>query len=141
MLHRFGAGVAVLALLCGSFAAPYTHAHHAIGSVSDEHHPEGQSLVHTHATPHGHHDDHESGPEASRKHRGDERSWSVDSFLFQQSTVTDTPTPGLLLFGAPPLALTSVWLGADRPQPKAHGPPLSLSTALRAPPVLLPTFA
>lgn len=141
MLRRFGASVAVLALLYGLFAAPYTHAHHAIESVTDEHHPYGQSLVHSHATPHEHHDDDESSPEASEKHDEDDRIWSVDSFLFQQPTLTHAPAPVLLVFGEPPLGLTSVWLGAERPQPKAHGPPLSLSTALRAPPVLLPTFA
>jgi hypothetical protein len=141
MLRRFGASVAVLALLYGLFAAPYTHAHHAIDSVSDEHHPHGQSLVHTHATPHGHHDNDKFSPEASATHDGDEQIWSVDSFLFQQPTLTHPPTPALLVFAEPPIVLISVWLGADRPQPKAHGPPLAWSSALRAPPVLLPTFA
>ena len=141
MFRRSGASVALVALLYGLSAAPYTHAHHSIDSVSDPRHPHGESLVHTHAAPHGHHDDEESSPEASEKHDGNDRIWSVDTFLFQQPALTHAPAPVLLVFGERPLPLTSVWLGADRPQPKAHGPPLSSSAALRAPPVLLPTFA
>jgi hypothetical protein len=142
MLRRFRACLSVLALLYGLTAAPYTHAHQAIDAESDEHHLEGQTLVHTHATPHPHHHDAEElGAAIAGNHAGTERVWSVDSFLFQQPPVNPAPGPALLAFGEPPVALTSVWLGAHRPQPRAHGPPLALSSPLRAPPAFPPLFA
>lgn len=142
MLCRVGASVGVLALLSGLLASPYTHAHKAIDSVTDEHHPHGQTLVHTHATSHAHHDDDSdrSEPEAGRSHEPD-RIWSVASFLFQQPSLPGAPAPALFECVEAPPVLTSVWLGAARPQPKAHGPPLELSSPLRAPPALLPQFS
>ena len=137
MLRRPGAVVAVLALLYGFSAAPFTHAHHAIDSVSDEHHPVGAALVHSHASPHAH--ESEPGP-ADTKGRGD-HVWSVDSFVFQAAAAPLAPCPVLLVFGAPRPQLTGRWLGIDRPQPIAHGPPAVSPSGLRAPPILLHSFA
>ena len=140
MLRHFGAAVAALALLCGLWAAPYTHAHHAIDSVSDEHHPQGETLVHTHASPHSHDDaDHPDSEPTSDEDR-DDRIWSVDSFVFQQPVPNQAPSPVLVIFGEPHVQLTSIWLGAHRPQPKAHGPPAGSPCGLRAPPAFLPAF-
>lgn len=141
MLRHFGAAVAVLALLFGLSAAPYTHAHHAIDSVSDEDHPRGDTLVHTHASPHSHHDADHSEPEPAGKDDSDEQIWSVDSFVFQQPVPSQAPSPVLLVFGEPHVHLTSSWLGVDRPQPNAHGPPVGSPFGLRAPPASQPAFA
>ena len=141
MLRRFWAAVAVLGFLCGFSAAPYTHAHHAIDSVGDEHHPKGDTLVHTHASPHAHHDADHSEPEPAGDEDRDEQIWSVDSFVFQQSVPSPAPSPVLLVFGEPHVQLISSWLGADRPQPTAHGPPVGSPFGLRAPPASPPTFA
>jgi len=141
MLRRFGAAVAVLALLHGFSAAPYTHAHHAIDSASDERHPHGETRVHTHASPHSHHGADHSAPDPAGNQDSDDRIWSVDGFVFQQPVRIHAPSPGLLVFGEPHVPLTSIWLGADRPQPKAHGPPVGSPSGLRAPPAFLPAFA
>jgi hypothetical protein len=141
MLCRFGAAVAVLAFLYGFSAAPYTHAHHAIDSASDERHPHGETLVHTHASPHSHHGADHPEPDPAGNQDRDEQIWSVDSFVFQQPVASHAPSPVLLVFGEPHVQLTSIWLGADRPQPKAHGPPVGSPSGLRAPPAFLPAFA
>jgi hypothetical protein len=139
MLRHFGAALAVVALLCGLSVAPYTHVHHAIDSVSDEHHPHGDTLVHTHAAPHSRqHADHS---EPAGKQHGDEQIWSVDSFVFQPPVPSPAPSPAALVLGEPHVQLTSTWSGVDRPQPKAHGPPVGSPCGLRAPPASLPTFA
>lgn len=137
MLRHFGAAVAVLALLFGLSAAPYTHAHHAIDSASDEHHPHGATLVHTHASPHSHHEADQPGSEPTN---GEDQIWSVDSFVFHPPVPSQAPSPVLCAFGEPPVRLTSAWLGADRPQPTAHGPPIGSPSGLRAPPATLPPF-
>lgn len=141
MLCRFGAAVAVLTFLCGFSAAPYTHAHHAIDAVSDEHHPQGETLVHTHASAHAHDDADHSEPEPAGDDDRDEQIWSVDSFVCQQPVPGPAPAPGLLVSIEPHVQPTSPRLGVDRPQPKAHGPPVGSPSGLRAPPVSLPTFA
>jgi hypothetical protein len=141
MLHRFWAIVAVLAFLCGFYAAPYTHAHHTIDSVSDEHHPHGDTLVHTHAAPHADRaGDHPGPAPAGHEGRG-ELIWSMENFVFQQPVPSHAPSPALLVFGQPHVQLASAWLGAERPQPKAHGPPSNSPSGLRAPPASLPPFA
>ena len=141
MLRRIGAPLAVLALLVGLSAAPYTHAHHAIESVSDEHHPYGDTLVHTHASPHSRHDADHSKPEPAGKEESDEQIWAVNGFVFQQPVPSHAPSPVLLVSGELHVQLTCFWLGAPRMQPKAHGPPVGSPSGLRAPPVFLPTFA
>jgi hypothetical protein len=141
MLRRLGAAVAVLAVLYGCSAAPYTHAHHAIDSARDERHPHGETLVHTHASPHSRHGPDHPGPDPDGSHDSDEQIWSVDGFVFQQPVPSHPPSPVLLVFGEPHVQLTSSWLGADRPQPTAHGPPVGSPSGLRAPPALLPAFA
>jgi hypothetical protein len=140
MLRRFGAAVAALALLYGFSAAPLTHAHHAIDSVSDERHPSGETIVHTHASPHAHHDaDHTDSAAAS--HEGSsERIWSVESFVFQPPTPNRAPVPVLCVFGEPHVPLTGISLGVPAPQPKAHGPPVESPSGLRAPPAFPPPF-
>jgi hypothetical protein len=143
MLRYVGALLAVLALLFGLPAAPYTHAHHAIDSVSDEHHPHGESLVHTHASPHSHHDpagsDH--APADEDKEEREEQIWAVKGFLFQQPVASHAASPVLLVSDEPLVQLTRVWVGAPRMQPPAHGPPVGCPSGLRAPPAFLPTFA
>ena len=141
MMRGCGAAVAVLAFLYGLSAAPYTHAHHAIDSVTDERHPHGDTLVHTHASPHGHQNAGHPEPEPAGKEDRDERTWSVDSFVFQQSAPSHVPSPVLQVSGEPHVEQTSIWLAADRPQPKAHGPPVGCPFGLRAPPAFLPTYA
>ena len=141
MLRRFGAAVAVLAFLYGFSAAPYTHAHHAIDSVSDEHHPHGDTLVHTHASPHSHHDADHPEREPADKEDSDDQIWSVDSFVFQQPAPGHAPPVVLLVFGELHVQLTSIVLGADLPQPRAHGPPVGSPSGLRAPPAFLPASA
>lgn len=141
MLRRFGAAVAVLAFLCGFSAAPYTHAHHAIDAVSDEHHPQWETLVHTHASAHAHDDADHSEPEPAGNEDSDDQIWSVDSFVCQQPAPGHAPSPVLVVLGESQVQLTSPRLGVDRPQPKAHGPPAGSPSGLRAPPVSLPTFA
>jgi hypothetical protein len=121
-------------------AAPYTHAHHAIDSVTDERHPQGETLVHTHASPHSHDDADQRQSEPTSDEDREDRIWSVDSFVFQQPVPNQAPAPVLVVFGEAPIQLTSVWLGADRPQPKAHGPPARSPSGLRGPPVFLPAF-
>ena len=139
MLRVFGAPLAVLALLSGLSSAPYMHAHHAIQTVTDEHHPYGHTLVHTHASPHSQHDADHSQP--ADEEASDEQTWAVNGFLFQQPVPSHAPSPALLVFGEPHLQLTSIWLGAHRPQPQAHGPPVGSPSGLRAPPAFPPTFA
>jgi hypothetical protein len=141
MLSRFGAAVAVLAFLHGFSAVPYTHAHHAIDSASDDRHPHGETLVHTHASPHAHDGADHPEPDPAGTQRRDEQIWSVDSFVFQQPVPTHVPSPVLLVFGEPHVQLISTWLGADRPQPNSHGPPAGSASGLRAPPACLPAFA
>ena len=141
MLRRFLAAAAVLAFLFGFSAAPYTHAHDGIGSVSDERHPAGDSLVHTHASPHAHHHADHSGPEPDDTGGDADRIWSVSGFLFQQPVPTHVPSPVLLVFGEPHVQLISTWFGADRPRPNSHGPPAGSASGLRAPPACLPAFA
>lgn len=141
MLRRFGAAVALLAFLYGFSAAPYRHSHHAIDSASDALHPRGDTLVHTHASPHSHHDTDHSEPEPAGKEDSDEQIWSVDSFVFQHAVPSHGPSPALQVYGEPHVQLTSIWLAADRLQPKAHGPPVGSPSGLRAPPAFLPTFA
>jgi hypothetical protein len=137
MLRHLGAAVAVLALLFGLSAAPYTHVHQAIGSASDTQHPHGATLVHTHASPHSHH---EPGQPGSEPTSGEDQIWSVDSFVFHLPVPDQAPSPVLCAFGEPHAQLTRVWLGADRPQPRAHGPPIGSPSGLRAPPDTLPPF-
>jgi hypothetical protein len=138
MWRRYGAAVAALGLLCGFSAAPYTHAHHAVG---DGHHPDGRrALVHSHASPHSHHDD-ASEPGPAGRHERDEGVWSVDAFVFQQPAPNHAPSPVLLALGEPPVELTCVWLGAHRPQPNAHAPPAAPPPPLRGPPAFPPAFA
>jgi hypothetical protein len=141
MLRRLGAAVAVLALLYGFGAAPYTHAHHAIDSVSDARHPHGATLVHTHASSHAHPDADRSGSEPAGSEEGDEQMWSVDRFAFQRTVPTDAPSPALHAFGEPHVQPTSIPMSSERLQPKAHGPPVGTPSGLRAPPVFLPAFA
>lgn len=141
MLRRCGAPFAVLAVLVGLSAAPYTHAHHAIDSVSDERHPHGESLVHAHASPHAHHHADHPDPEPAEEEEGDGPTWAVDSFLFQQLEQSHAPSPILLVFAKPHVQLRGIWLGAPRMQPRAHGPPVELPSGLRAPPAFLPLFS
>jgi hypothetical protein len=140
MLRRCGAAVAVLAFLCGFSAAPYTHAHHEIDSVTDEYHPHGETLVHTHASPHSQHDATHSLPGSHGKADVDS-IWSVDNFVFQPPVPSHAPSPVLWVFGEPHVQLTSTGSGVDRPQPNAHGPPVGSPLGLRAPPASLPAFA
>ena len=141
MLRRFGAAGAVVALLYGLSAAPFTHAHHAIDSVSDEHHPQGDTLVHTHASPHSHHDADHPAPGPRDTEGGDDPIWSVDNFVFQQPVLSHAPSAVLLVLREPHVQLTSTWSGVDRPQPTAHGPPIGSPHGLRAPPPSPPAFA
>jgi len=141
MLRRFWAAAAVLAFVCGFSAAPYTHAHHAIDSVSDERHPHGDTLVHTHASPHAHHDADHSEPEPGGNEDSHDQIWSVDSFVFQHAAPNHGLSVVLVVFGEPHVQLNSIWLGADRLQPMAHGPPVGSLSGLRAPPAFLPAFA
>jgi hypothetical protein len=135
MLRRFGAIVALLAFLCGFSAAPYTHAHHDIESVSDEHHPRGGTLVHTHASPHSHQDADDAKPQpASQEGHGNEQIWSVQTFVSQQPLSWDALPVVLVVFGELPIQPTSTWISANGPQPKAHGPPIGGLHGLRAPP-------
>lgn len=140
MLRPLGAAVAVLALLYGLSAAPYTHAHHAIDSVSDERHPHGETLVHTHASPHS--QDGADHPERGAGDRdSDEQIWSVDGFVFQQPASGHAPFPALQVVGEPYVRLTSMCLTADQLEPRAHGPPVGSPSGLRAPPAFLPALA
>lgn len=141
MVRRFEAAVAVLAFLCGFLAAPYTHAHHAIDSVSDERHPHGETLVHTHASAHSHHDADHPEPEPAGQEDSNEQIWTVNAFVFQPPVPSHAPSPVLLVFGEPHGQLTSICLGAPRTQPQAHGPPVGAPSGLRAPPAFLPAFA
>lgn len=141
MLRAGVAGIAVAALLFGFAVAPYTHAHTAIDSVSDERHPHGATLVHTHATPHS--QQQESGHESPVRPDGDSHDeiWSVASFIFQQSARPDTPGPALILAGATPVEGSSTGAGVPGPEPSAHGPPVVSLAALRAPPIVPPASA
>ena len=141
MLRHVGAAVTVLAFLYGSSAAPYTHAHHAIESVTDEHHPRGGTLVHTHASPHSHHDASHDPPEPAGNEHGDDQIWSVGSFVFHQTAPSHVPSAVLVVLGELHVQPAGIWLSADRLQPQAHGPPAGPPSGLRAPPGLLPVFA
>lgn len=137
MPRRLGAIVALVAFLCGFSAAPYTHAHHDIDSVSDEHHPHGGTLVHTHASPHSHHDADDSKPQpASQEDNDDDRVWSVQTFVSPQPPSGDAPPVVLVVFGELHTQPTSAWIAADCLQPNAHGPPVGGPFGLRAPPPL-----
>jgi hypothetical protein len=140
MWPRSGAAVTVLALLCGVWAAPYTHAHRALDSGAGGHHPHGRTLIHTHASPHAHHD--AGRPDADPAGHPDEadRIWSVDSFVLRQPVPSQAPAPVLMVHGEPPVQLTSACLSAHPPQPKAHGPPIGSPSGLRAPPAFPPAF-
>src|SRR5215204_1810903 len=82
-----------------------------------------------------------SESEPAGQDESDEQIWAVNGFVFQQPVPSHAPSPVLLVFGGPHVQLTSIWLGADRPQPKSHGPPVGSPSGLRAPPAFLPTFA
>lgn len=135
--RRLGAIVALLTFLCGFSAAPYTHAHHDIDSVSDEHHPHGDTLIHTHASPHSHHDADDSKPQpAGQEDHDDDQIWSVQTFVSQQPPSGDTPPVVLVVFGELHVYLTITWIAGNWRQPKAHGPPIGGPYGLRAPPAL-----
>lgn len=141
MLRWFGAITAVLALLCGFSAAPYTHAHHAIDSVRDGHHPHGDTLVHTHASPHSHrHADH-PGQEPADREDGTDQIWSMNTFVFQPLATGHAPLPALVAFDELHVQLSILWRGAHRTRPTAHGPPIGLPPGLRAPPAVPPALA
>ena len=110
MLRRFGAAAAVLAFLYGFSAAPFAHRHHAIDSVSDEQHPHGETLVHTHTSPHSHHGADRSEPRPAGREDSDEQIWSVASFVPHQSAFSHTQPPALQVFGELYVELTSVRL-------------------------------
>jgi hypothetical protein len=135
MMRRLGAIVALLAFLGGFSSAPYTHAHHDIDSVSDEHHPHGGTLVHTHASTHSHHDADDPKPQpASQEDNDDDQIWSVQTFVSQQPPSGDAPPVVLVVFGELHIQPPSTWIAANWPQPKAHGPPTGGANGLRAPP-------
>ena len=140
MLRRFGAAAAVLAFLYGFSAAPFAHRHHAIDSVSDEQHPHGETLVHTHTSPHSHHGADRSEPRPAGREDSDEQIWSVASFVPHQSAFSHTQPPALQVFGELYVELASVRLAAERWWPRAHGPPVQLPSGLRAPPAFLPAI-
>lgn len=137
MLRRCGAIVAMLVVLGGFSAAPYTHAHHDIASVSDEHHPHGATLVHTHASPHSQHDADNSTPlPAGQEDQDDDQISSVPTFVSQQPPSADAPAVVLVVLGERHVQPARTWIAANRPQPKAHGPPIGSPLGLRAPPAL-----
>lgn len=138
MMRRCGAVTAVLALLCGFSTAPYTHVHHAVDSVSDAQHPHGRTLVHSHTSPHAHHDDDHSGSAPGDR---DGSIWSVNDFVFQASVQSQPLAPMLLTDAERHAPLIRSWLGTDRLQPRGHGPPEGLTPGLRAPPAVLPVLA
>jgi hypothetical protein len=140
MWPRSGAAVTVLALLCGVWAAPYTHAHRELDSGAGGHHPHGRTLIHTHASPHAHQD--AGRPDADPAGHPDETDeiWSVDGFLFRQPAPSQPPAPVLMVYSEPQVEVTSARLSAHPPQPQAHGPPLGSPSGLRAPPAFLPAL-
>jgi hypothetical protein len=140
MWPRSSAAVTVLALLCGVWAAPYTHAHHAMESATGGHHPHGKTVVHTHASPHSHHQAGHPGADSAGDDDEADRIWSVDTFVFRQPVASQAPVPLLMVYGEPPVQLASVCLSAHPPQAKAHGPPVGSPSGLRAPPAYLPAF-
>lgn len=141
MLRRLGASIVVLALLCGFSAAPYTHAHHAIDSVRDGHHPHGDTLVHTHASAHSHRSADHPEQEPAGGEDGTDQIWSVNTFVFRALATGHAPLPALVAFDELHVQLASLWLGAHRTRPSAHGPPIGLPSGLRAPPAFPPAFA
>ena len=96
--------------------------------------------MHTHAAPHSHQSEGHPEPAPAGNRDSDEQIWSVDSFVFQQPVPGHAPSPAFLILEEPHVPQTSGWLGADRPRPKAHGPPVGSPFGLRAPPAFLPAF-
>lgn len=138
MLRRWSALAAIVAVLCGVGATPYTHAHHAIDSVADDHHPRGATLVHSHIAPHEDRHDHESGRESDHRETADDPVWSVAPFVAHQQAVSSVYVPLAVNFvpALPHVEPTTVRIERDRP--RAHAPPPARSLSLRAPPSLLP---
>jgi hypothetical protein len=144
MVRRLSSCAAVLALLQGFWAAPYTHAHRSTGT--DEHRPHGHSVVHTHAAPHSHDHPHtaphpDDPDDGSCRHDADERVWSVDSFVCGQPAAVSAAAPALVPAGTPTVALIDFQLSPGQLRPRAHGPPSATPCGLRAPPAFLPAFA
>lgn len=134
MLRRWAAGTAVLALLLGLAAAPYTHVHQAFEAPGDEHHSHAPTLIHSHVSSHS--PERDAGDAGA--HVGEasaERIWSINSFVFQQAAAPHAPTSALFVSAVAFAEVTSVWLGAHRTHPEAHAPPPTSSSGLRAPPV------
>lgn len=133
MFRRLGASLAVLALLSGLSAAPFTHAH-------DDHHADGGTLVHSHTTSHEHESIDESGRHVDE---GEDRgaTWTVDTFFGQPLATVHAPSPGILITAATDVDRDSVWLGTQRTEPVAHGPPAARPSSLRAPPLVQPTLS
>lgn len=140
MLRHCGAAVAVLALLYGWSAAPYTHAHRAIDSLTDERHPHGVTLVHTHASPHAYHDAGRSGHDSGGAEDRQDQVWSIGSFAFHPPAPHEAPAPAFVDVGTPYVQPAGNGSRADRLQPMAHGPPAVAPPGLRAPPEFLPAF-
>jgi hypothetical protein len=138
MLRRCEACVALLALLAGFAAAPYTHAHHVIDAPGDAHHPRTQ--LHTHATPHAPHR-HDAEPPPSETPDEDERIWSVATFVAHQPLPLQAGAPVILPRRHLHVELSRVWFVPHRLTPAAHGPPVVFPRSLRAPPAFLPLFS
>ena len=134
MFRRVGAGLAVLALLSGLSAAPFTHAH-------DDHHADGGTLVHSHTTSHEHEIVEESGRHVDESEHRAGAIRAVDTFVGQPLAVVHAPIPGVLITAAIHADLDSVWLGTHRTEPVAHGPPAAFPPSLRAPPLIQPTLS
>ena len=118
---------------------PYVHAHQGIHRVADEDHPHGETLVHSHLTPHSHdHDESEDAPDSDST--DEDRIWSVAMFVAQQPAPVSTNVFLVVAFAASQDPVETQRLLVDRDRPRAHAPPLVHSPSLRAPPAVLPIF-
>jgi hypothetical protein len=133
MLRCLASVVALVGLLCGFAAAPYTHMHHASDAEADEDHAHASTFVHTHTSSHDvesldHH------PSAHVEESVPEEIWSLDTFVFPQSKTTHAPAPALIAYQAVDARPKVICFIGNRLAPWAHGPPAAADSPLRAPP-------
>jgi hypothetical protein len=150
MDRRPAAVLAVLALLLGFAAAPYTHFHSS--AAAGHHHGDDISpgtasnapLVHSHRASHVHGThteqtdvEHDGAP--ANEHDV-EQIWAVDGFIFQVTAAPQASVPVVLSYLSVHADADRVGIGRPVVVPPAHGPPFQPATALRAPPAFPPVL-
>jgi ABC-type nickel/cobalt efflux system permease component RcnA len=136
-MRRLGAASAVLTILVGLAVLPHTHMH-ASAASANAHHAHHAPLVHAHVTPHDH--DAEPADEGTHDEGGAQQIRSVDAFVFQTGAAPSAPIPVLIATALIHFEIPELPAPVTAAHPRAHGPPLTSTSALRAPPLAPPAL-